>query len=176
MKPMVALPSARLELRPLGGREAPFVESLYASPQVTRTLLRIQGPLSTQEAREFCQTPSVALGEHRLVATLRRNDEPIGVGSVRMHAAPHGVASIGYSVLPAFWGDGFGTELAALLVEFAFGTLGALEVRATTLDENRASARVLEKVGFAVREAGACEVDSRGNERRVTRWCLRRPV
>ena len=79
-----------------------------------------------------------------------------------------------YSVLPAFWGRGFGTELAALLVEFATGTLGAPEVRATTLDDNPASARVLEKLGFTVWQAGASEVDSRGDERRVTRWFVHR--
>jgi len=96
------------------------------------------------------------------------------LGNVRVHASPSGVASIGYSVLPAFWGQGFGTELAGLLVEFAAGPLAALEIRATTLDDNRASGRVLEKLGFAVREAGALEVDSRGDQRHVTRWFLQR--
>jgi hypothetical protein len=70
------------------------------------------------------------------------------------------------------WNQGFGTELVSLLVEFATGTLGAREVHATTLDDNPASARVLEKLGFTVREVGASEVDSRGCERRVTRWVL----
>ena len=96
------------------------------------------------------------------------------MGSVRRHTELPGVATIGYSVLPAFWGRGFGTELAALLVEFATGTLGVSEVRATTLDGNPASARVLEKLGFTVLQAGASEVDSRGDERRVTRWVLGR--
>ena len=96
------------------------------------------------------------------------------MGSVRNHTKLPGVATIGYSVLPAFWGRGFGTELAALLVVFATGTLDALEVRATTLDDNAASGRVLEKLGFTVREVGASEVDSRGDERRVTRWFLQR--
>jgi RimJ/RimL family protein N-acetyltransferase len=59
-------------------------------------------------------------------------------------------------------------------LEFATGTLGVSEVRATTLDDNPASARVLEKLGFAALEAGATEVDSRGDERRVTRWVLHR--
>ena len=43
-------------------------------------------------------------------------------------------------------------------------------------DENTASARVLEKLGFAVLEAEASETDSRGDERRVIRWYLRRPA
>lgn len=77
-------------------------------------------------------------------------------------------------MLPTFWGQGYGTELAALLVNFAVGTLGVREVRATTLDGNPASPRVLEKLGFTVLEAGVSEIDSRGHKRSVTRWSIHR--
>jgi ribosomal-protein-alanine N-acetyltransferase len=168
------LRSDRLELRPLDRTHAAFVEALYASSEVTRTLLRIQGPISSREAHELCETPLAASGEHRFVAALRATDRPVGLGNIRLQTSTSGVASIGYSVLPAFWRQGIGTELAGLLVEFAFGTLDAIETRATTLDKNTASARVLEKLGFAVLEVKAREIDSRGDERRVTRWYLRR--
>jgi ribosomal-protein-alanine N-acetyltransferase len=174
VRPTVILRSDRLELRRLDGGDATFVESLYADAQVTRTLLRIQGPISIEEAREFCQAPAAACGDHRFGAALQTDGNLIALGSVRRHTELPEVATIGYSVLPAFWGQGVGTELAALLVEFATGILGAPEVRATTLDDNPASARVLEKLGFTVWEAGASEVDSRGNERRVTRWFVHR--
>ena len=170
----MVLRSDRLELRALDVGDATFVESLYANAQVTRTLLRIQGPISIEEAREFCSATAAACGDHRFGAVLQTDGNLIAVGSVRRHTELPRVASIGYSVLPAFWGQGFGTELAALLVEFATGTLGALEVCATTLDDNPASARVLEKLGFTILEPGASEVDSRGDERRVTRWFLHR--
>ncbi len=162
--------SPRLELRKLEVGNAPVVKAPHANALVTRTLLRIQGPISLEEAREFCQ--AAPCGDCRFGAALRTDGNLIALGSARRHAEPHRVATIGYSVLPAFWSRGFGTELAALLVEFARDTLGALEVRATTLHDNPASARVLEKLGFAVLEIDACEVDSRGDERRVARWSL----
>jgi RimJ/RimL family protein N-acetyltransferase len=168
------LRSARLELRRLDGGDAAFVESLYANAHVTRTLLRIQGPISMETAREFCQATAAACGEHRFGAALRTGGNLIALGNVRGRTELPGVATIGYSVVPTFWGQGFGTELAGLLVEFATGTVGAREVRATTLDGNPASTRVLEKLGFAAVEVGASEVDSRGDERRVTRWSLLR--
>lgn len=171
---MRALLSDRIELRRLDGGDAAFVESLYACAEVTRTLLRIQRAISIEEAHEFCQAPATACGDHRFGAALRADGKLIALGSVRRHTELPGAAAIGYSVLPAFWGQGFGTEVAALLVEFATGTLGVSEVRATTLDDNPASVRVLEKLGFAVLEVGATEVDSRGDERRVTRWFLHR--
>jgi RimJ/RimL family protein N-acetyltransferase len=172
MKPSVALRSERLELRPLDRTDAAFVQSLYADAQVTRTLLRIQGPISLEEAREYCRASTI--DDSRFAGLLQTEGSIIAVGSVRTYPRLPGVASIGYAVLPAFWGQGFGTELAALLVEFATGTIGALEVRATTLDENPASAHVLEKLGFGVLEAGASEVDWRGEDRRVTRWSVRK--
>lgn len=168
------LRSGRLELRRLDGGDAAFVESLYADSQVTRTLLRIQGPISIEEAREFCRPRPRACGDDRFAAALRTRGDLIAVGGVRRHAEQPGVATIGYSVLSAFWGQGFGTELAALLVEFATGALGVSEIRATTLDGNPASSRVLEKLGFTALEVGASEIDSRGDERRVTRWHLSR--
>jgi RimJ/RimL family protein N-acetyltransferase len=170
----MALRSSRLELRPLDVRDAEFVKSLYADARVTRTLLRIQGQITLTQACEFCQVSTTADGEHRFGAGLQTDGSLIAVGSVRWRAEQSDVAGIGYSVVPAFWGQGHGTEVAALLVEFAAGRLGASEIRATTLDGNPASARVLEKVGFTAVEAGTSEIDSRGDERRVTRWVLHR--
>lgn len=174
MSGMLRLRLDRLEIRKLEEGDAEFVESLYANAHVTRTLLRIQRPLSIEEAREFCKTRAAACGDHRFVAALQADGSLIALGSVRMHPEVPGVVSIGYSVLPAYWGKGLGTKLAALLVRFARIALGAREVRATTLDDNPASARVLEKLGFTALEAGTSEVDSRGDERRVTRWVLHR--
>jgi RimJ/RimL family protein N-acetyltransferase len=112
-------------------------------------------------------------GDAALVESLYANAQ-IALGNVRWRTELPGVATIGYSVVPAFWGQGFGTDLAGLVVEFATGTLGVREVCATTLDGNPASTRVLEKLGFAAVEVGASEVDSRGDERRVTLWFLLR--
>jgi RimJ/RimL family protein N-acetyltransferase len=99
----------------------------------------------------------------------------IGLGIVCQRIERSDGATIGYSVLPAFWSRGLGTELATLLVTFATATLGVHEVRATTLDDHHASARILQKVGFRARQVGVVEIDSRGAERRVTRWVRRTP-
>jgi len=168
----MALRSARLLLRPLDAHDATFVESLRADARVTRTLLRIQRPISIEEAREVFQVPTPAGGEHRFGAGLQTDSTLIALGSVRWRAELSNVATTGYSVLPAIWGLGYGTELAALLVQFAAGTLGAREIRATTQDDNPASASVLEKLSFTILEARTSEIDSRGDERRVTRWAL----
>lgn len=102
MKPRVTLRSDRLELRRLHGGDAEFVEALCADRQVTRTLLRIQGPMSLEEARDFCQASEAECSDHRFGAALRTDGKLLALGSVRSPAELPGVASIGYSVLPAF--------------------------------------------------------------------------
>ena len=55
----------------------------------------------------------------------------------------------GWTVDPDRWGQGPATELDAASVAHAFGPLGLAEVVSFTLIENRASRRVMEKLGFA---------------------------
>ena len=55
---------------------------------------------------------------------------------------------LGYIVDPSFWGQGFATEMAAAVAGHAFTVLGLSSLVAFTGEENLASRRVMEKVGF----------------------------
>lgn len=71
----------------------------------------------------------------------------------------HG-AAIGYIVAPAFWGRGLATESAGAIVDAAWRNDDLYRVWATCDVDNRASARVLEKLGFRL-------------EGRLARWAPR---
>lgn len=60
-------------------------------------------------------------------------------------------AKMGYCLDDAVWGNGFATEAAGALLQWAFDTLDLNRVQADTDTRNVASCRVLEKLGF-VRE------------------------
>jgi RimJ/RimL family protein N-acetyltransferase len=60
-------------------------------------------------------------------------------------------AALGYCLDESAWGQGYATEAAGTLLEWAFGTLDLNRVQAETDTRNAGSARVLEKLGF-VRE------------------------
>jgi ribosomal-protein-alanine N-acetyltransferase len=60
-----------------------------------------------------------------------------------------GVVEIAYGVATEHQGKGYATEAAAALVGYAFSTGQVRVVRAHTLPESNASARVLTKCGFA---------------------------
>jgi len=57
-------------------------------------------------------------------------------------------AAIGYVLGEAAWGQGYTTEAARALLQWAFDTLDLNRVQAELDTRNAASARVLEKLGF----------------------------
>lgn len=59
-----------------------------------------------------------------------------------------GSVEIGYSILPAFEGRGFATEIAQALVEHAFAAPGVRRIIAHTRPENIGSIKVLDRCGF----------------------------
>ena len=69
------------------------------------------------------------------------------MGSISCTALGHRT-SIGYVLAQAFWGQGYTTEAARLLVRWLQHVGGVTRIWATCDVENLASARVLEKVGL----------------------------
>ena len=58
------------------------------------------------------------------------------------------LVEIAYGIVPGYQGQGYATEAAAALVEFAFGSGQVSAVRAHTVPTTNASTRVLKKCGF----------------------------
>jgi len=63
-----------------------------------------------------------------------------------------GVIKLGYTIAPAFQGQGYASEAVGALVDYAFDTLGARVVRAYASADNVPSIRVAEKVGMRLVE------------------------
>ena len=66
--------------------------------------------------------------------------------------------SIGYRLRECWWGNGFATEAARLMVGYLYGETDIQIITATTMVENEASAHVLEKADF-IRTARYVEED-----------------
>ena len=76
------------------------------------------------------------------------NESLIGLAGMRLAAERFKMAEIYYKITPAFWGDGFGTEVARALVAFGFDDLKLHRIEAGVHTDNTASIRVLEKIGM----------------------------
>lgn len=60
----------------------------------------------------------------------------------------HNEVEVAYALMPEFWGRGLATEFAAASVRVGFEQLQRADLVCFTLHTNRASQRVMEKVGF----------------------------
>ncbi len=79
-----------------------------------------------------------------------RTDDQVTVGQCGFKGppTPEGVVEIAYAVEPEQQGNGYATEAARALVDYAFLNDDVVLVRAHTLPETNASTRVLAKCGF----------------------------
>jgi ribosomal-protein-alanine N-acetyltransferase len=74
---------------------------------------------------------------------------PIGRGGLQQtHIGGRDEVEVGWAVMADRWGEGFATELGAASARVAFEQLGLADIVAFTLPDNRASRRVMEKLGF----------------------------
>ena len=58
------------------------------------------------------------------------------------------VVGLAYAVMSEYWNQGFAAEMAQASLDVGFGHLGFAEIGSWTLPVNRASQRVMEKLGF----------------------------
>ena len=76
--------------------------------------------------------------------------EQIAIGGIGFHGGPDeaGTVEIGYNIIPAYEGQGYATEMARRVIDWAFHTPNIQVITAECLDDNIGSIRVLEKVGM----------------------------
>jgi len=77
--------------------------------------------------------------------TLKENGETMGMIDPRIEAS---AIAIGYVIGRAYWGKGYMPEATQAIIAWAFQQPAIYRVYATTDMENKASQRVLEKVGM----------------------------
>ena len=76
--------------------------------------------------------------------------DAILIGTMGFKSSPDelGNVEIGYDIIPKYHGDGYATEMAQALIEWAFHQPNVNRVTAECLVTNTPSVRVLEKVGM----------------------------
>ncbi len=151
--PTPTIRTDRLTLRPVADADADALFALHSDASVLRYW--DSPPWSEPSRAERFIAVSRQLeqdGTGARVAMERSSDGTfLGWCGVVRWNPDHRSASLGYCLDRAAWGQGYATEAAGALVQWAFDTLDLNRVQAETDTRNAASARVLEKLGF-VRE------------------------
>lgn len=145
------LETGRLILRDFVEGDWPAVLAYQSDPRY----LRVYGLSARSEAevREFValflsQQEERPRHRFQLAVTLKDGNQLIGNCGLRKEGPNSQVADIGYELSPDYWGQGYASEAIGRLVAFGFERLGLRRVWARTTADNRASIRVLEKLGL----------------------------
>jgi RimJ/RimL family protein N-acetyltransferase len=132
----------------IGPEHQPELEALLGDPRVGATL---GGTRTPEEVASQIAAHGAHWDTHGFGYWLFRDHDGVAVGRGGLGATdvggPGGV-EVGWAVTPECWGQGYATELGAAAIEVAFNRLGLTEVVSYTMVENRASRRVMEKLGF----------------------------
>jgi RimJ/RimL family protein N-acetyltransferase len=78
----------------------------------------------------------------------QQNKQFIGICGLSNSADRFKMGEIYYKLLPDHWGNGYATEVSRALVKYGFSELGLHRIEAGVATENKASIRVLEKIGM----------------------------
>jgi ribosomal-protein-serine acetyltransferase len=148
--PRIARSTRRLVLEPIAGELARGLwEAAETSMIELRPWMQWAATSTLEETGRFVSKAEAqwASGTAFHFAVLQEA-AVIGGAGIEIHGPVERIGELGYWIRSDRSGQGFATEAAGALVDFAFREIGLhrLELRAGV--ENRASQRVAEKVGF----------------------------
>jgi RimJ/RimL family protein N-acetyltransferase len=177
------LESARLTLRRITPGDLPFFTRIHALPDVAQNLYPGGRPRSPEETAAWLQYTLASYEQLALgyLAVLRKEDgaligrcglmdlvvesaapaQGIRRGWFGREEAPAGVGltfecELGYTFDPAVWGQGFASEAAGCVRDYARDVLRLSYLISAILPQNARSRRVAERLG--ARAAGQMEV------------------
>jgi RimJ/RimL family protein N-acetyltransferase len=141
------LETARLRLRPITLTDEEDLFRLFSDPEVYRW---IGGPRPREASVAAVQAAMAhwrQKGHGIWVLAERATGRFVGRCGLR-RLDDIGETELLYTLNKEFWGKGLATEASVAALDFAFGPAGLRRVVALALPENRASRRVMEKVGM----------------------------
>lgn len=166
------LETARLWLRWPRAADAAAIARFASKKEVAETTAAIPHPYPPRAAEEFIlhARERNAMGRSiELVAVLNRAPRQL-IGTVAVRFPEGGLPVLGYAFDSTFWRQGFATEATGALVDTVFMLTDSPGMAAHVMPENRASARVLEKLGFTWRRRGLSDQPGRCSNGPVDRF------
>jgi 8-oxo-dGTP diphosphatase len=168
---LTTLETARLILRALSDDDVDSVFQLYADWTVAQSLSRIAFPFTREAAQQFVAEAYTALSDrsgYTLGVFHQDSSAFVGIVSLRVpsldpssldeqRVEDAGLGILGYSLRPNYWNQGFATESAARMVAFGFKEVGLTRIQASARQDNFASRRILERLGFRLAQANVAE-------------------
>jgi RimJ/RimL family protein N-acetyltransferase len=143
----------RVTLRTVEQEDVSFLQRAGATPEIRYPL---GNPVMNREQYDIADET----GTDRLLVCIDDDAGPGApeegdlhdlrrIGAVTVADADYKRPELGYWLVPAVHGDGYGTEAVSLVVEYVFRAYDAPAIGAEAFDFNNASRGLLESLGFA---------------------------
>ena len=143
----VYLSGERVDLRVTEREDVEFLQRARSDPDLRRPLTYTEPRTSEQIVEFYENTVAADNGDANLLVCLPDRDAPIGEANLFRVEDDH--AEIAYWLVPEARGEGYATEAAGLLLDYAFETRGLHKVFARVVAFNEASTGLLKRLGFA---------------------------
>jgi RimJ/RimL family protein N-acetyltransferase len=165
------LETGRLVLRAPRLDDAERVAALVNDRRIAENTARIPHPYALADAESWIGASNRTAGEATFV--IETGGEVIGGCGFDLREAGQ---EIGYWIGVPFWGNGYATEAAQAVIDYAFGELRLEALLSGARITNPASRRVLEKCGFQWTGVGLCRIRALGTSVPLDRFRLERAV
>jgi [ribosomal protein S5]-alanine N-acetyltransferase len=147
----LALPIAtrRLRLRDFMKSDIDAIYAYSSDPRVTKFLFF--GPRDEDGAADYLDgllASQEEIPRTRFELAVEESASSRVIGACDLSLIERNVVDLGYMLGLADWGKGYATEIALALIDAAFFDLRADRIISTVDVNNRASIRVLEKIGM----------------------------
>ena len=148
----VVIETERLRIRSLRDDDLPDLFALIGNWEVVRWVSSVPHPYTEADGREWIarvQQDHATGHPRRFAIALKETDRLIGgVGLDGSTGDESEEPSLGYWFGQPYWGNGYGREAVAAVIDYGFRTLGVVTIRAYTDPRNAASQKVLLHCGL----------------------------
>jgi RimJ/RimL family protein N-acetyltransferase len=165
------LETERLVLRAPRPGDAKAVAMLAGDRRIAENTTRIPHPYTLTDAVDFIATANGRESEATFAVTTA-DGTLIGMCGFDFRGEP--ASEIGYWLGVPYWGNGYATEAARAVIDYAFNDLGYDVLVAGARVTNPASRRVLEKCGFQWTGVGLYRIRAIASSAPIDRYRLDR--
>lgn len=156
----------RLVLRAFEEADAQPLFSHAANPSVTRFTLwnyHLTIADTMQFVRDYARCRYIEGVPEPYAICLKDDPRPVGAVGCFWVSEPNHTMELGYWIGEPFWGRGLNVEAARAVLRYAFEVCKPERMQARVIAGNRASVRVLEKLGFQFEGTLRSSLFRRGN-------------
>ena len=167
------LTTGQLVLRPPRPEDASSIASIASNRKIAEQTRRMPFPYHLEDAHKWIR--GIADSDECAFLVTRKNDAAV-VGASGFGIRDSGEHEIGYWIGEPYWGNGYATEAAHAIIDYAFANRPIEMLNSRCRVVNAASQRVLVKCGFQLVGTGMSDSRAYGGPVPVDEFVLERSV